>query len=727
MLRILSISCITFFIWLNIYAQNDSTPRSLVDQYTLDEMLNLTVITAEKRKQKIDEVPASVVVLNRKEIETYGYKNFTEILNHIIGFYMIEDYYWLGSRNFGVRGYFKTGPFSNFAILVNGIPQLSDKYSDYPSVKITVPVEVIERIEVIKGPMAVIYGNGAFFGAVNIITSTEQLNKPSETRISTSIGDQMSYKANVKVSGTQEQLNYNISLGYLKTDGPSTPYTQLTTDTSYLNYVGLSPSSTTQGQLTYESFYSGVLLSYKGLKFDFNFNESKKGVFDGSPALNQGNILTTNAINTYLSYTKEISPTFNFTLSAGYFFHSHFLNYELFRKYYYEVDYQKTNSLELDITTHWQPFNNVKIASGINRRTVLNLIQISDFAYYGLNFGDGEIGLPFNETFSNNAIYTQATFTPLHNLAFVGGLRIEYLEPYNMYYSRGIVSEDTSDQRLPDAINRVIIEDSYHPENNGITLVPKAAVIYQFLPNHFVKFLYSEAQKHPSFTENYRQLPRNLPKLYSSKIRTFELNYYSKFTRGFNFNTSLFFNKLDKLINMTNIYDPETGDWKIYSANSGRLNTIGADFQMSYMLGSNFIVELSGMFQKTKDLRTGYKNIDVAYSPNFSGNGKLFYQPITDVSIGLTFQYIGSMKSEWMVDSIPSEGYRLAQDIPGYSLVGLNLRKENLYYKGLFIQLKIDNLFNTRYRYPTTTSNSWIDKGVPGQRISWLLTIGTRI
>lgn len=85
--------------------------------------------------------------------------------------YMTEDWAWFGSVNYGVRGLYSKGNFGNMAILVNGVSQMEDGKRSYPLEKVNVPVQAIDRIEVIQGPISVIYGSSAFLGVINIITN----------------------------------------------------------------------------------------------------------------------------------------------------------------------------------------------------------------------------------------------------------------------------------------------------------------------------------------------------------------------------------------------------------------------------------------------------------------------------------------------------------------------------------------------------------------------------
>jgi len=725
----LNILLVSFLLILSslVSAQTDTFKQSLIDFYSLDELINLKVITADKHEASIEQVPASMVILSKKDIENSGFSTLIELLSHITGCYQIEDHYWLGSSSFGVRGYFKNGPFSNISILVNGVNQLSDKYSDYPDVKITVPIEAIERIEIVKGPMAIMYGNGAFFGAINIITDPTELKQPKSNLYTASGGSAATYKTTLKLSNKLEDLDYSVIFSADKTNGTIFPYTDLTSDTSLLRYVGLNPNSKTDNHLSNSRYFGNIRLGFKGFICDISYNQSVKGVYDGLPSILNGTKLSTDASNFLLGYKRKLSENFNISASFSYFSHGHILNYSEFRKFYYEIDMQRTNSCEFDLNTQWNINEKLNLISGVYRRTTLSILQISDFGYYGLNYGDGKIGLPDGETYSTDAFYSQLNYAPTERLSLVGGMRLEKLDSYNMYYSRGVITEDSTDNRSPDNLaDRVNIEATYKPNNHGFTFVPRAAIIFNPSGNHFFKLLYGEAQKQPSFSENYRQLPQNRPQLNKSKIKTIEINYYSTFSNLFVLNASIFYNQLEDLIRLTNFLNTSTGEWDIYSSNSGKLQTIGTEINMKYQALKSLSLEISGTIQNSKDLRQGYENIDVAYSPHTLGYGKILYEICGSTSVSAVFHYVGVMETEWITESTPALGSRLAKKSDGYFVTDLNIRKENILNKNVYVSLKIKNLLNKKYFYPTTQSNSWIDKGVPGERFGFLVSAGIK-
>ncbi|MFZ5939594.1 MAG: TonB-dependent receptor plug domain-containing protein [Bacteroidota bacterium] len=696
---------------------------SLVDRYSLDELINLKIVTASRSEQKIEEIPENVEIITAEDIRLYGYRDLDEILQHITGFYKIEDYYWLGSSNYGVRGYFKTGPFSNVAILINGINQVSDKYSDYPDVKITVPVEAIERIEVIKGPMAVLYGNGAFFGVINIITNEK--NSVASNKI---VGEQSFPNRNrvtAQFSGSGEDFNFKFISSYDYSAGLDVPYTSLTTDTSYLTYVGLDASSTTAGHLDQTRYFSGLSLYYRGFNFDFSYNASNKGVFDGSPVFGSGNNLKTQAVNASVNYGRKIGKHAQLSGTYGFFSHNHILNYELFRKYYYEIDAQSTSAIQGEINLEYSPVERFSLTANLSRRTILDLLQISDFDYYGLNYGDGKAGLPDGDHYSITSLFLQARYRIFKQLSLIAGGRLEHLDDYNMYVARGVVTENPADNRDPgNPLNRYLIESTYYPDNKGFTFVPRLSLIYNPAGKHFIKIMYGAAKKQPSFSENYRQLPESRPALHSSDIKTFELNYYSYAFKGFIINGSFFVNTLENLIENTNIYNPETGEWDFYSTNSGGYFTRGFEFRILHFPVDRVSLDIRGTVQKTTDLREGYQDIKVAYSPNFLGYMNLRFQASSRLFISSDLRYIGKMQTAWVTESTPVAGQRMGESTGNIWLLGVNVLYDKIFGKDIFVSLKFNNLLNTPVRYPVTRSNAWIDKGALGEGFNMALKLG---
>lgn len=668
---------------------------------SLDDLLNSEINTASKKSELLREVPASVVIITKDEIQSLGFKSYTEILNHITGFYMIDDAHYLGHKNFGVRGFFSAGGFTNVVILVNGVNQLSDEYMEYPDTKITVPVASIDRIEVIRGPMSVIYGNGAFFGAINIIT-----NEDSRNVVSAEIGNYGHKDVSAKISGEENTLKYFVNLGYSENSGIDVPFTSLTSDTALISYAGLEQGAATKDLLKTNNKYFGLHINYDDFYTDFSYNETMRGILDGLPSIGRGSQISHYATNFALGYQNQITSKVNLKGQIAYFMHTHSLDYEVYYPNFYEIDIKKSRAFEADFNADISLFKNFNLLIGYYLRDVLELLQLADFPSNGLARGDGDIRVDDDDNIMYNSIYSQFKYRFAERFTLIAGLRAEHLSPYNLIYQRGVVTRDSLS-------GKTVIYDKIEPRENGVSITPRAALIYDINDYNIVKILFGKAIKQPSFIENFRQVIQDRPDLFTQDIYTYEMNYVSNIKDILTINFSVFYNNIDNLITTTNEYVPNQG-WNVFSANSGAFETYGIELGAEILLFDIFKANLSGLYQKTEYKKEGYEDIIPGYSPEIMLYGNIIY-PVADfLTLSLIGKYTGEMQTEWVTETIPSEGSRIGSKIDPYFVLNFNVNYNCLMIDDLNINLNISNLTDTEIRYPATTTNAWFDKGFLG-------------
>jgi iron complex outermembrane receptor protein len=160
---------------------------------------------ATKTRMNSDYVPGIVSVLEGDDLEALGIATAGEALGLVPG--IIPQLDERGSESAIVRGL--DFPFNNgnILILVNSIP-LSRQDAGINSSALSMPVEQIERIEVIRGPGSVLYGDYAFMGLVNIVTRKEA------TRVFTRVSaphPQIEAGARTQWKSGGSQFNVNLS------------------------------------------------------------------------------------------------------------------------------------------------------------------------------------------------------------------------------------------------------------------------------------------------------------------------------------------------------------------------------------------------------------------------------------------------------------------------------------------------------------------------------------
>ncbi|HYC50555.1 MAG TPA: TonB-dependent receptor [Gemmatimonadaceae bacterium] len=188
-------------------------------ELSLDSLLSTPVSAASKYEQRVSQAPASVTILTSDDIRKFGFRNLGEALESVRGFYMTND------RNYaylGARGFSRPSDYNNrILMLVNGHAINEQVWGSTPvGSDFMMPLEAIERIEVVRGPGSVLYGTNAMFGVINIVMkSAAQLNGVT---VSARGGSGAARQAGVTIGGTSgSRLTFSASALLKREDGGS--------------------------------------------------------------------------------------------------------------------------------------------------------------------------------------------------------------------------------------------------------------------------------------------------------------------------------------------------------------------------------------------------------------------------------------------------------------------------------------------------------------------------
>jgi outer membrane receptor for ferrienterochelin and colicins len=149
-------------------ASHDGSLDALVDM-SLVELMNVRVTVASKTPMKPAEAPSIITVIQRATIEAMGYRSVAEALRSVPGFYVADD---LVTNNISVRGT-HGGPDSwsrVLKVMINGHAATYHSSGGTLLGDELLPIDAVERIEIIRGTGAALYGANAFLGVVNVVT-----------------------------------------------------------------------------------------------------------------------------------------------------------------------------------------------------------------------------------------------------------------------------------------------------------------------------------------------------------------------------------------------------------------------------------------------------------------------------------------------------------------------------------------------------------------------------
>ena len=191
---------------MNAFAQNNDV---LDENFVLDEM----VVSATRSEKKLLDTAASVSVITDKDLDKMHINNLDEAFVKIPGVY-VGRLSGIGSTTSQtvMRG---VNAANSVAVLVDGV-QVNDSYNGSVTWS-AIPVDMVKRVEVLRGPASVLYGGNALAGVINIIT--KDVDKTS-VNLKLSYGSNNTQNHSLYVAGkASDKLDFNVNYEKKRTDG----------------------------------------------------------------------------------------------------------------------------------------------------------------------------------------------------------------------------------------------------------------------------------------------------------------------------------------------------------------------------------------------------------------------------------------------------------------------------------------------------------------------------
>lgn len=179
----ITLFCAILFSVMQVKAQTDTVKRD-----TLQEV----IITSARIDLPFKENSRTINIVAKADIVNSAATNVADLLQQVAG----VDIRRRGTAGSQADLYIRGGGFDQTLLLIDGI-KMDDAQTGHHTLNAALPIEVIERIEIIKGPAARVFGQNAFTGAINIVTKKK-----------------LQYMASANVeAGSFGQLNYSLTAG----------------------------------------------------------------------------------------------------------------------------------------------------------------------------------------------------------------------------------------------------------------------------------------------------------------------------------------------------------------------------------------------------------------------------------------------------------------------------------------------------------------------------------
>ncbi len=198
----------TIFKTFAVISAFSFTPYLIADDSKQDD--NTIVITANRTSQNINNTLAAVEVITREDIERMQPESITDLLNNIAGF----DFAYSGGAG-QTSSLFTRGSSSDHTlVLVDGVRVGSATLGNKSFA--TIAVDQIERVEVVKGPRASLWGSDAIGGVIQIFT--RRLND-GEFSVAATVGSDDYLNTNFSAGFGNSEIKNTVTVSFAESDG----------------------------------------------------------------------------------------------------------------------------------------------------------------------------------------------------------------------------------------------------------------------------------------------------------------------------------------------------------------------------------------------------------------------------------------------------------------------------------------------------------------------------
>ncbi|MDD2781335.1 TonB-dependent receptor [Sulfuricurvum sp.] len=652
---------------LNLYA------NELPIITSLNEDMSQTTQLATQKNQNIDYQPFILSVWNQKDLFTFGVSNLKDALMLIPGIDLMGDS--INNRTMVVRG---SNPlaYGQTKMIIDGVVVNDHSFDSY-NAYLNFPIEIIERIEVVRGPGSFIDGVNGYAGTINVITKAH--NKTKSTANGTlfaGFGSHQSHQTGFWQTFDLEKSQLSIDGFYYK-DNAKSP--EIVTDK--YGKTGFAPLNNEQYNLGFS------------LRSDNSYLLGRVNEYVYGSAFGNLNALPNDA-------GQQSTPSWY--LESGY-----------------------ATSLSSDIL--------LKIKGGIYENSWESDARSLPVGTYGpLTY---PLGYWADLKLDNRQIYGNIlfSFTGLSNHNITAGYTFKHEEVTNIQsitterVDGGIILVDYS-KSAPfldaDAAHRYTHEFYFGDSitiNNDLELAlnfggtkttsistnqyQRAALVYQPHRSHIFKTMLGNSYRLPSWQELYtlnNPVRIGNPDLNPEHVTSYEAQYIYKPSSSLFLGINAFYLKNnDQITANTNS--------KIYE-NIGQRNIKGieTEFKGEYSENDSFAFSYSYITGETikGDQTTDY----LPFSSSHLLKGALSYSLTSEMKAAVTGRYASEKKRR------PDDG---RSPTKSFSTIDMTLGWENS--AGFYVQARVKNLFNSLYYYPSTVSTYNGDYPIEG-RIFWVRT-----
>jgi iron complex outermembrane recepter protein len=613
--------------------EKDNTPLHFQLQTQLVQ-LDAVTVTAEKREDLLQHIPAAISSLSATQAEAFRLWNSKELTAIVPNLFAGNSG---DERNVtSIRGITTTSYDPAVATYIDGVNQFSlDTYIPQ--------LQDIERIEVLRGPQGTLYGRNAMGGVINIITKQPTNTTTGFAEVNVGNYNQQRYSAGIRTALIKNKLFFGASGVYTRRDGF---YKNEFTNSSFDKQSGISGNYYLK-YLPQEKWVITLNIKHQGIK-----NNGAFPLVNGiEEALNNPFKLSQNAIGKMEDNSMNASLSVNHPGSNIDF--SSQLAWQQNRRVYQspiDGDFSPLDAVTVinDFGGEWNKVkvftHEMRFASAARKTKAFNWTAGTYFFHQNnpnkqaTHFGKdaGLLGVPDTDFSSINtstgkntgiALYGQVNYKLTSQLSVIAGLRYDYEN--KKLAVKGEYQKDGQDAFIttPDTAGTAHFS----------ALSPKLGLQYQLAANSNIYASYSRGFRTGGLTQ--LSTDPSQPPLYPYKpeySNNIELGIKNSFLNNrLTVNATLFYTRVNDAQVPTLILP----DAITVTKNTGRLNSKGAELELSFKPVKGLQIEYNAGYTNAQ-----YQSLKVSSNGdvvNLDGKKQIFTPDVTSM-LALQYSYLVS-------------------------------------------------------------------------------------
>ncbi|TAN66544.1 MAG: TonB-dependent receptor [Methylobacter sp.] len=624
-------------IALSSQVEADNFNAEDLTNLSIEQLLNVDVISASRLGQKTSRAPSSVSVLTAADIRTFGWRTLSEALNAMRGLFTAND------RNYsylGVRGFIHPNDYNSRVLFMIDGQRMNENIFDggYMAQEFMLDMDLVERIEFMPGSGSSIYGANAFSGLINIVTKTGKAVNGAQLagevgsfdtyKGRASYGKKLANGADILFSASHYDSDGVTNLYFPEFDKPST-------NNGIAHNMDAERADRLFGRIQFEEFtlMGGFVDRFKRVptaSFEGIFNDPDFYTVDRQFF---GNLKYNKALTDKTSLQlKGFSQGYEYSADQAYDNNGRVLNHDMASGRWWGGDAQLTSTF----------FDKHRLMLGLEyqydwRQRMFNY-DINPYAVYQDS----------NRSGHRVELYAQDDIQVLDDVIFSVGMRLDY-----------------------------------HHMLKNLQLNPRLGLIWNPLESASFKLLYASTFRAPNVWErdyNYSGSNTANPNNNEERIKSYESIVEWHSTTGLKLIGDFFYNDISQLLEQ--YCDPDYGAYGPFMNIGHHYHAIGVEFEAEQRWDSGRFFKASHTYSRLTDVHES--NIWAHASPQ--NIFKLHYaEPLFNnfAKLGVENIYIGERKA------------LQGGTADAYDLVNLNLSSDRI-MRGLVVSFGVYDLFDTR-------------------------------